>query len=85
MVTSTPGCRAVCNGKPGEVMDQLEAAFRTLRAQGVSEVRALVISRDPDQLMRLFPSDSLGAMRGVAESFVRSCCAECAVNLAYAK
>lgn len=83
MVARAPKCRVVCVDKPGEVMDQLVEAFKMLRAQGISEKQALVMSRDPAQLARLFPAGSLGATRSSAEAFVTSGCAECAVNLAY--
>lgn len=84
MLTSAPKCRVVCNGKPGEVMDELVAAFRALRAEGIPEDQALLVSRDPEKIARLFPSGSIGGMRATAEAFVSSGCAECAVNLAYA-
>lgn len=83
MLTSAPKCRVVCVDKPGAVMDQLVEAFKILRAQGISEKQALLISHDPAQLARLFPEGSLGASRGSVEAFVSSGCAECAVNLAY--
>lgn len=84
MLTSPPKCRVVCKGKPGEVMDELVAAFRALRERGVPEDQALLVSRDPAQLARLFPSGSIGGMAATADAFVSSGCAECAVNLAYA-
>ena len=84
MLTTAPKCRAVCNGKPGDVMDELVAGFKALRAQGVSERDALEISKNPLRVMCLFPSGSLGTFHSAAEAFVSSGCATCAVNLAYA-
>lgn len=84
MLTSTPKCRVVCNGKPGEVMDQLAAGFRKLRAAGVTEKQALVIAGDAAQLVRLLPADSVGALPVTARALIDSGCAACAVNLAYA-
>lgn len=84
MLTSAPKCRVVCNGRPGEVQEQLAAGFAKLRAQGVSEQQALVIARDPAQIVRLLPAESLGALPYAARALIESGCAECAVNLAYA-
>lgn len=84
MLTSAPKCRAVCDGRPGEVMEQLTAGFTKLRALGVSEKQALVIARDPAQMVRLLPAESLGALPQTARALIDSGCAECAVNLAYA-
>lgn len=85
MLTRAPACRSVCNGVPGEVVSQLAEAFRKLRLQGVSEAQLLLVSRDPTQVAALLPADSLGALPGAAEAIVRSGCAECAVNLVYAR
>lgn len=82
-ITKEPKCRAVCKGKPGMVMDELVAAFKALRAQGLSEEDALRRAHDPDRLAETFPGGSLGTFRATAEAFVVSGCAECAVNLAY--
>lgn len=83
MLTSPPKCRVVCKDEPGEVMDQLVAGFKKLRAQGISEQQALNLSRNPAELARLFPAGSLGGLPVASEAFVDSGCAECAVNKAY--
>ena len=85
MLTSAPGCRAVCNGKPGEAVEQLIEVFNDLRTQGWSEEKTLNLSRDPKQVVALLPIDSLGALLSVAEANVLTGCAECAVNYAYAE
>lgn len=66
-------------------MDDLVAAFEALRAKGVSEEEAVLVSRDPDELRRLLSAGSLGALHGTAEAMATSGCAECAVNKAYTK
>lgn len=83
MLTRPPKCRIVCKDEPGEVMEQLVAGFRKLRAEGVSEREALALSRDPGRLARLFPGGGLGSLPATAEAFSSSGCAECAVNKAY--
>lgn len=85
MITKAPACRTVCNGKPGDVMEQLIAAFKKLRVQGVSEEQALLICHDPNKLVDLLPSSSFGGFHGAAEALVSSGCSECAVNHAYAE
>jgi hypothetical protein len=85
MLTSAPECRTVCNGKPGDVVEQLIVAFKGLRARGWSEEQALNLSRDSKQVAALLPNSSLGALHSVAEAVVLTGCAECAVNYAYAK
>ncbi len=85
MLTSAPSCRPVCGDAPGEVMDELVAAFARLRAQGISEAQALLASRDPERVRDLFPTDGMGGLRATAEAMVSSGCAECAVNKVYAK
>ena len=84
MLTSAPGCRAACNGKPGDVVEHLVVAFERLKVGGMTEEQALRLARNPDQLARLLPSNSLGALPGVSEAVVNGGCAECAVNYAYA-
>jgi hypothetical protein len=83
MLTRPPKCRVVCKDEPGEVMDQLIAAFTKLRAQGLSEKDALALSHDPLRLAGLFPGGSLGSLPATAQAFASSGCAECAVNKAY--
>ena len=83
MLTKVPGCRAVCQGAPSEVINQLVAAFKDLRDQGVSEVQSLRMARDPSQIVRLCSETSVGGVHSVAEALVASGCAECTVNLAY--
>lgn len=83
MLSRAPGCRSVCNGTPGDVVDDLAAAFRAMRVKGTSEAEALRFARDPVELARLCSERSLGSLKGVAEVLVFSGCAECAVNLAY--
>lgn len=83
MLSSAPKCRVVCNGRPGEVQDQLADGFRKLRAQGVSEKEALAIARDPALMTRLLPAESVGALPMTVRALIDSGCAECAVNLAY--
>lgn len=83
MLTSIPKCRILCKDEPGEVMEQLVAAFRKLRAEGITEKQALALANDPTQLTRLFPEGSLGTLRSTSEAFSSSGCATCAVNKAY--
>lgn len=83
MLTSIPKCRILCKDEPGEVMEQLVAGFRKLRAAGITEKQALAMAHDPAQLTRLFPEGSLGTLRATSEAFANSGCAECAVNKAY--
>lgn len=85
MITSAPGCRTACNGNPGDVVEHLIEVFWKLRVQGASEEQALLVARDPEQVARLLPANSLGALRGTAEALVISGCVECAVNYAYAR
>ena len=84
MLTSAPGCRAVCKGKPGDVVEHLVVVFERLRIGGMTEEQALRLASDPDQLARLLSSTSLGALPSVSEAVVTGGCAECAVNCAYA-
>ena len=72
MLTKAPACRAVCTDSPGTVMDELVAAL----------AKKLLVGQAAT-LVKLFPEGSLGRMPAVAESFVDSGCATCAVNQAY--
>jgi len=83
MLTSAPGCRAVCKGKPGDVVEHLVVVFERLKIGGMTEEQALRLARNPDQLARLLPSTSLGALPGGSEAVVSGGCADCAVNYAY--
>jgi len=84
MITNAPACRTVCNGKPGEVVENLVAAFKRLRTLGIPEGQALLVSRDPHQVARLLPISSPGSLSSIAEAMVTAGCTECAVNYAYA-
>lgn len=85
MLTKAPACRATCKGKPGAVMDELVEVMVDLRKLGKAESDLLHIARDPTSLANLFPAGSLGRYPAVANSFVDSGCAECAVNKAYSR
>ena len=64
-------------------MDELVAALAKRRNSGLSEADALTLVAKTESLAKLFPEGSLGRMTSVAESFVDSGCAACAVNKAY--
>ena len=85
MLTKPPACRVVCNDSPGAVMDELVAALAKKRNAGLAEADALLLVGQTASLVKLFPEGSLGQMPAVAESFVTSGCATCAVNKAYSK
>jgi hypothetical protein len=85
MLTKPPACRVVCTDSPGAVMDELVEALAKKRNAGLAEADALSLVGQAASLVRLFPEGSLGQMPAVAESFVTSGCATCAVNKAYAK
>ena len=77
------GCRRVCMDNPGELQDQLAEAMKDLREKGVPEAKVRAMARDPAWIASLFPPQSLGAIREVAEVMVSTQCAECAVDKAY--
>jgi hypothetical protein len=83
MLTKAPACRAVCKGAPGSVMDELVESLAKKRNAGLAEADALLLVGQAASLVNLFPEGSLGRMPAVAESFVDSGCATCAVNKAY--
>jgi hypothetical protein len=85
MLTKAPGCRTVCKDSPGTVMDELVASLAKKRNGGMTEADALRLVRKASALAALFPEGSLGRLPRVAESFMESGCAECAVNKAYSK
>ena len=85
MLTKAPACRAVCKDSPGEVMDELVAALARMRNNGLTEADALTLVARADTLTKMFPEGSLGRLLSVAESFVESGCATCAVNKAFAE
>ena len=85
MLTKPPACRAVCNDSPGTVMDELVEALAKKRNAGMAEGEAVLLGGQTASLVKLFPDGSLGKMPAVAESFVDSGCATCAVNKAYSK
>ena len=64
-------------------MDELVAALAKKRNAGLAEADALLLVGQAASLVKLFPEGSLGRMPAVAESFVDSGCASCAVNKAY--
>ena len=83
MLTSAPACRVVCKDTPGEVMDELVQTLAQMRSIGIREGDALLLVREAATLVHLFPEGSVGRMRTVAQAFVDSGCAKCAVNKAY--
>ena len=85
MLTKAPGCRSVCSDSPGAVMDELVVSLIKMRRSGLTEAAALSLVRQATSLATLFPEGSLGRMPKVAESFLDSGCATCAVNKAFAK
>jgi hypothetical protein len=85
MLTTVPACRRVCKDAPGTVMDELVEALAKIRNKGLSEAEALLLIREATVLANLFPEGSLGRHPKVAESFIQSGCAECAVNKAYSR
>jgi hypothetical protein len=85
MLTKAPACRAVCKDSPGAVMDELVEALAKMRKEGLSEAAALLLVGKAANLAKLFPEGSLGRMPTVAESFLESGCATCAVNKAYSR
>jgi hypothetical protein len=84
MLTKAPACRSVCKDTPGTVMDELVGSLATMRNEGLAEADALLLVRKAAALANLFPEGSLGRNPAVAESFVTSGCAECAVHKAFA-
>jgi len=64
-------------------MDELVEALAKKRNAGMPEGEALSLVGQTASLVKLFPEGSLGRMPAVAESFVDSGCATCAVNKAY--
>jgi hypothetical protein len=83
MLTNAPACRSLCKDTPGEVMEELVATLAQMRAIGIREGDALLLVREAATLVHLFPEGSVGRMRTVAQAFVESGCAKCAVNKAY--
>ena len=83
MLTNAPACRSLCKDTPGEVMDELVETLAQMRAIGIREGDALLLVREAATLVHLFPEGSVGRMRTVAQAFVDSGCAKCAVNKAY--
>ena len=66
-------------------MDELVEALASRRKGGLTEADALSLVGQASTLAKLFPEGSLGRMPQVAESFVDSGCATCAVNKAFSK
>jgi hypothetical protein len=85
MLTKTPACRVVCKNTPGAIMDELVNALARLRNTGLTEAQALKLVAQAESVAKLFPEGSLGRMPSVAESFVDSGCATCAVNKAFSR
>jgi hypothetical protein len=83
MLTKAPACRAVCTHSPAPVMDELVEALAKRRNAGLAEAEALLLVGQAASLVKVFPEGSLGKMAAVAESFIDSGCATCAVNWAY--
>jgi hypothetical protein len=83
MLTNAPACRSICKDTPGVIMDELVATLVQMRAIGIREGDALLLVREAATLVHLFPEGSVGRMKTVAQAFVESGCARCAVNKAY--
>ena len=80
MERASPGCRAACNGRPGETMDELITAVKRLRAGGKTFEQLYLLAGDAKQVAGLFPRHSMGALHATAAAIVSEGCAACAVT-----
>jgi hypothetical protein len=83
MAANTPGCRAICEQNPSELMNDLTRVVIALRMQGASKAKADALVHDGAALSKLLGGGSMGSLRGVADSLIASGCVDCAVEKVY--
>lgn len=78
-----PGCGAYCRVLFPGTYDQLIAAYKVMKAAGLSEPDAVALADDGGRLAAALYQANFGIVAGIAAGLVTAGCARCAVDSAY--